>query len=364
MIQDIFPSVFENHFENFSPSLDDRICLFQDGKILARHDKTSNDVVYPLRREFSEEKQISSTEPLTGAFRNSEDSASTYHASFSSIYIFTLNGEKYFLVLPDSSAPTTAPLAGATQSNTPASANPSVTVPSSNAYANTASSSNTPASMSPSSNTPDSSAQATTTLIIPEGYTFYSLHAMRELGLSSNTGIFAAYSAFHLDKWYRANRFSGCCGTKTEPDTVERALVCPSCGSKTYPRINPAVIVGVKNGDRILLTKYKSGFAHNALVAGFVEFGETLEQTVRREVMEEAGIHVKNIRYYKSQPWGIALDLLAGFYCEVDGDDTIRMDRSELKYAEWVRREDIILQPSDHSLTNEMMKRFKEGKEA
>ena len=187
---------------------------------------------------------------------------------------------------------------------------------------------------------------------------------MRELGLSSNTGIFAAYSAFHLYKWYRANRFSGCCGEKTEPDTVERALVCPSCGSKIYPRINPAVIVGVKNGDRILLTKYKSGFAHNALVAGFVEFGETLEQTVRREVMEEAGIHVKNIRYYKSQPWGIALDLLAGFYCEVDGDDTIRMDRSELKYAEWVTREDIILQPSDHSLTNEMMKRFKDGKEA
>ena len=326
MIQDIFPSVFENHFENFSPSPDDRICLFQDGKILARHDKTSNDVVYPLRREFSEEKQISSTEPLTGAFRNSEDSASTYHASFSSIYIFTLNGEKYFLVLPDSSTPVTAPLTGAAPDTTPSTGSAPLT--------------------------------------IPEDYTFYSLHAMRELGLSSNTGIFAAYSAFHLDKWYRANRFSGCCGAKTQPDTVERSLVCPSCGSKTYPRINPAVIVGVKNGDRILLTKYKSGFAHNALVAGFVEFGETLEQTVRREVMEEAGIHVKNIRYYKSQPWGIALDLLAGFYCEVDGDDTIRMDRSELKYAEWVRREDIILQPSDHSLTNEMMKRFKDGKEA
>ena len=79
--------------------------------------------------------------------------------------------------------------------------------------------------------------------------------------------------------------------------------------------------------------------------------------------MEETGVRVKNIRYYKSQPWGIASDILAGFYCEVDGDPTIRIDESELKYAEWVRREEIGLQPQDYSLTNEMMQRFKEGKE-
>lgn len=196
---------------------------------------------------------------------------------------------------------------------------------------------------------------------VPDGYGLYSLHEMRTMGLASNKGIFAAYSAFHLWKWYSTSRFCGSCGEKTVPDTDERAMVCPACGNRIYPRINPAVIVGVKNGERILLTKYKSGFAHNALVAGFVEFGETLEDTVRREVMEEAGIRVKNIKYFGSQPWGIALDLLAGFYCEVAGDDTIHMDRSELKYAEWVNREDIILQPSGHSLTNEMMKRFKEG---
>ena len=97
------------------------------------------------------------------------------------------------------------------------------------------------------------------------------------------------------------------------------------------------------------------------MIAGFTEIGETLEETVRREVMEEAGIRVKNIRYYKSQPWGIANDILTGFYCEVDGDDTIHMDRTELKYAEWVERSEIELQPDDSSLTNEMMKMFKEG---
>ena len=136
---------------------------------------------------------------------------------------------------------------------------------------------------------------------------------------------------------------------------------CTKCGNVIYPRINPAVIVGVINGDKILITKYRSGYAHNALVAGFTEIGETLEQTVMREVMEETGVKVKNIRYYKSQPWGMASDLLVGFYCDVDGDDTIHMDSSELKYAEWVKREDVVLQPSDLSLTNEMMKMFMDG---
>ena len=141
-------------------------------------------------------------------------------------------------------------------------------------------------------------------------------------------------------------------------DTTERAEVCSACGCKTYPRINPAVIIGIRNNDRILITKYRTGYAHSALVAGFTEIGETLEDTVRREVMEEVGLKVKNITYYKSQPWGMVMDLLAGFFCDVDGDDRIRMDENELKYAEWVERDKLELQPSDISLTNEMMKVF------
>ena len=128
-----------------------------------------------------------------------------------------------------------------------------------------------------------------------------------------------------------------------------------------FPRLNPAVIVGVINNDEIVLTKYKAGFNQNALVAGFCEFGETLENAVRREVKEEVGLNVKNIRYYKSQPWGIAQDLLVGFYCDVDGDTTIKMDNNELKSAIWTKKEDILLQDKQYSLTNEMMTRFKEG---
>ncbi|MBQ1311855.1 MAG: NAD(+) diphosphatase [Blautia sp.] len=197
---------------------------------------------------------------------------------------------------------------------------------------------------------------------VPEGFSFYNVRTIRNWNLQPRRYMFAAFTALQLDEWYDRNRYCGKCGKPTEIDDTERAMACKSCGIKIYPRINPAVIVGVRNGDRLLLTKYRTGFGSNALIAGFTEIGETLEETVQREVMEEAGLRVKNIRYYKSQPWGIASDILAGFYCDVDGDDTIRMDESELKYAEWVERSGIELQPVDYSLTNEMMQMFKEGK--
>ena len=196
---------------------------------------------------------------------------------------------------------------------------------------------------------------------IPEGFNFYTMKQLRNYYLNPKHYVFASYTAIQLIDWYEANKFCGKCGKENELSKTERALVCPNCGHTRYPRINPAVIVGVKNGDKLLLTKYRTGFAHNALVAGFTEIGETIEETVRREVMEETGLRVKNISYYKSQPWGIASDILLGFYCDVDGDDTIIMDENELKYAQWVERKNIELQPLDYSLTNEMMKKFKDG---
>ncbi len=173
--------------------------------------------------------------------------------------------------------------------------------------------------------------------------------------------VFAAMTAKHLADWYRDNQFCGRCGGRMAHSETERAMCCPACGNTVYPRIMPAVIVGVINGDQLLLTRYRVGYRHNALIAGFTEIGETAEQTVAREVMEEAGLHVKNIRYYKSQPWGLANDLLLGFYCEVDGDTTIRMDAGELCCAQWVSREEIVLQPEEFSLTNEMMMMFQNG---
>ena len=195
-----------------------------------------------------------------------------------------------------------------------------------------------------------------------DGFEAVGMRALRSGPMEPRDHVFAAFTAMHLAEWYRRKRFCGACGKPLTHDPKERAMLCPSCGEKYYPRINPAVIVGVINGDRLLITQYNYGAGFNALVAGFTEIGETLEETVSREVLEETGIRVKNIRYYKSQPWGIASDILAGFYCEVDGDDTIHTDHSELRIAHWVPREEILLQPTDYSLTNEMMRMFKEGK--
>jgi NAD+ diphosphatase len=199
---------------------------------------------------------------------------------------------------------------------------------------------------------------------IPQGYQFKNIRTMRAEAYGPQHRLFAAITAYQLSNWYRDNRFCGTCGSRTVHSETERAVRCPSCGRMIYPRIIPAVIVGVINGDKILLTKYAGrDVPFYALIAGFTEIGETFEETVQREVMEEAGIRVKNIRYYKSQPWGIVDDLLAGFFCDVDGDPTIHMDKTELKEAGWHTRDEIVLQPTSHSLTNEMMTRFKKGLE-
>lgn len=193
---------------------------------------------------------------------------------------------------------------------------------------------------------------------MPGNYAYHTLHSLREKYAAEKV-IFAIFTAYHLWKWYSDNIFCSRCGSRLSHKSDERALVCPECAYTVYPRINPAVIVGVMDGDRLLLTRYNRGYAHNALVAGFAEIGETLEQTVSREVMEETGIKVINIRYYGSQPWGTAQDILTGFFCEADGSTDITIDKSELAYAGWVKRDDIVLQPDSLSLTNEMMTAFK-----
>lgn len=204
-------------------------------------------------------------------------------------------------------------------------------------------------------------------LEIPEGYHFMKIRAFRREGDVSKKGVFEAFTAKHLADWYACNKFCGKCGSLTNHSEIERAVVCPQCGNTVYPKICPAVIVGVikrgatKDEDQMLLTKYNRGIDYYALVAGFTEIGETFEETVEREVMEETGIHVKNIQYYKSQPWGVAYDLLAGFICEADGDTTIVRDESELAVAEWLTRDKVILQPDQFSLTNEIMTKFKNG---
>lgn len=173
---------------------------------------------------------------------------------------------------------------------------------------------------------------------------------------------FAAITGAQLERWYKSRAYCGRCGAKMKPSDIERAMVCPECGQIEYPKISPAVIVAVTDGDKLLLTRYAGRpYRGLALIAGFVEIGETLEDTVRREVLEEVGLHVKNLRYYKNQPWPFTDTLLTGFYCELDGDAQISLDRNELCEGMWLHRSEIPERENDVSLTAEMIEMFRTG---
>ncbi len=171
---------------------------------------------------------------------------------------------------------------------------------------------------------------------------------------------FAAITATQLWRWRQSRRFCGRCASAMTESRIERALVCPSCGQIEYPKISPAVIVAITDGDRLLMSRYRDRpYRGYALIAGFVEIGETFEETVRREVMEEVGLKVKHIRYFKSQPWAFTDTEMIGFFAELDGDDTIRLQEDELSEAGWYTREEI---PDDDvmiSVGSEMKMAFK-----
>lgn len=174
---------------------------------------------------------------------------------------------------------------------------------------------------------------------------------------------FAGMTAHHLYVWYRDNRFCGRCGTPMVHDETQRMMRCPSCGNMVFPRIAPAVLAAVQHDGKMLLTKYAHGDGNYALVAGFVEIGETAEECVAREVMEETGLRVKNVRYYDSQPWGFAGNLMLAYTAELDGADMmIHRDDSELAAAEWVAPEELTDIFDYSSLTREMIRRFREGR--
>lgn len=173
---------------------------------------------------------------------------------------------------------------------------------------------------------------------------------------------FAGMTAHHLYMWYRDNRFCGRCGSVMKHDEKERMMRCPHCNNMVYPKIAPAVLAAVRHEGKLLLTKYAHGDGHYALVAGFVEIGETAEECVAREVMEETGLRIKNVRYYDSQPWGFAGNLMLAYTAELDGEDTIRRDASELAAAEWVAPEELTETFDYSSLTREMIRRFREGR--
>lgn len=208
---------------------------------------------------------------------------------------------------------------------------------------------------------------------LPDGFSYEPMRTLR--CCNPQDLCFAGMTAYQLFDWYRINRFCGCCGSSMEHFGPERAMRCPSCGNLVFPKICPAVIVGVihpyydengnrcKDKDQIVITRYAGReYKGVALIAGFCEIGERVEDTVAREVMEEVGLKVRNITYYNSQPWGFDSNLLLGFFCEVDGDITIVRDEKELAIAEWADRATLVnTQENLLALTGTMIDEFVKG---
>lgn len=166
-------------------------------------------------------------------------------------------------------------------------------------------------------------------------------------------------------RFLQSRKFCGYCGSPTQLSSTLRALECKKCGALEFPKISPAVIGAVidRNKDKIILTKNKKSiYSYYALVAGYMEIGETPEEALIREVKEEVGLKIKNIRPYKTQPWPYSDSLMLGFIADLDGDNTIHIQEEELSIAAWFSRKEVPEPEFTISVGHEMMKMFKEGK--
>ncbi|MBN1603739.1 MAG: NAD(+) diphosphatase [Chitinispirillaceae bacterium] len=172
----------------------------------------------------------------------------------------------------------------------------------------------------------------------------------------------AVIAGYHLANWYAQNRFCGKCGSATIHKTDERAVNCSSCDTIFYPKISPAIIVAIICNDKILLA-CNSNFPARwySLIAGYVDIGEPLEETVRRETKEEVGLDVRNIRYYKSQPWPLTGSLMVGFIAEADDTQPIILETKELTEAAWFTRGNLPNYPPGLGISGEMISKFDKG---
>ena len=147
--------------------------------------------------------------------------------------------------------------------------------------------------------------------------------------------LYLVFRAIHLLDWSQKTRFCKKCGKEMITQEGERAKKCPGCGQQSFPRISPAVIVLVERDNTCLLARsprFQDGFY--SVLAGFTEPGETLEETVAREILEETGIEVKEIRYFGSQPWPFPDSLMIGFTAQYERGE-IRVDGTEILEAGW-----------------------------
>lgn len=167
----------------------------------------------------------------------------------------------------------------------------------------------------------------------PDGFSFDSLWSF--LGQVEQVEFYLVGRAKQIVDWYRTHKYCGACGEPTGSAESDRSRKCTSCGQMYYPRLSPSIIVLVTRGEEVLLAKnaHARGNFYSTL-AGFVEPGESLEETVHREVYEEVGIRVKNLKYFSSQSWPFPNSLMLGFHAEYDSGE-ITIQEEEIADAQW-----------------------------
>lgn len=203
------------------------------------------------------------------------------------------------------------------------------------------------------------SAEVSPETVAPEGMSFRELRSL--YGVLDEDIFLLAGRAIQTVRWDETHQYCGRCGHGTETLPGEMAKKCPACGFTSYPRISPAVITAVVRGNKILLSRYAAfrGNMHT-INAGFVEPGETLEECIRREVLEEVGIRVRNIKYFGSQPWPFPNSLMIGFTAEYESGE-ISVDGKEIAEAGWYDVNNLPELPSKMSIARDIIDWFVES---
>ena len=191
------------------------------------------------------------------------------------------------------------------------------------------------------------------------GFTFQSLRDV--LGqLATPVAKEAAVGAQYVN-WSSIHKFCGHCGEKLKLSTTEVAKTCSSCEKTFYPQLSPVVITLIRRGREVLLAKGQPPKKFFSCIAGFVEPGESLEECLRREVKEEVGLEVKNMKYFGSQPWPFPNNLMVGFTADwVAGE--VQVDTNEITEARWFDRDQLPEElPPRSSISRQLIEAFRKG---